>query len=209
MSRILPPRRPDPASPAVQWVGWGVYATLALLGFCFGVWAGTQRPKPIEVTRTENSNSAPSPKASENAEPLPAAKPAEPEGPGPAPKLPEPKPPEARTPEPKAVEARPPEPKKADPLPVAAVSFRDVLPVFRSKCLTCHGDPKIEEGVDLRTPASTLKGGKNGEVIVPGNLDKSVLWITVEEGAMPPPGKEKLTDAEKKLIRDWILGGAR
>jgi mono/diheme cytochrome c family protein len=199
MSRILPPRRPEPASPAVQWVGWGVYATLALLGFCFGVWAGTQRPKPAEVTRTERPDASPALKPAENAEPTPAAKPAESKKAEPAPKLPEPKPPEPRK----------PEPKKADPLPVAAVSFRDVLPVFRSKCLTCHGDPKIEEGVDLRTLASTLKGGKNGEVIVPGNLDKSVLWITVEEGAMPPPGKEKLTDTEKKLIRDWIRGGAK
>jgi hypothetical protein len=197
------PRRSIPPSPTTQCIGWGAYATLALLGFGFGVWAGNQKPKSVEVPRAESPHPEDVPPAADNAHP------AEPGNPEPTPKPPEPTPPVARSPEPKAVEARPPEPKKPGPPPVVAVSFRDVLPVFRSKCVTCHGDPKIEDGVDLRTLASALKGGKNGEVIVPGSPDKSVLWITVEEGAMPPPKKEKLTDAEKKLIRDWILGGAK
>lgn len=52
--------------------------------------------------------------------------------------------------------------------------------------------------------------------VVPGNPDASILWIRVRPDAddcltaeqkMPPSG-DGLSDAERKLIHDWILTGA-
>jgi len=41
---------------------------------------------------------------------------------------------------------------------------RRVAPLFHEKCLACHGqdEAKIKGGLDLRTPAATLKGGGCG-----------------------------------------------
>jgi hypothetical protein len=51
-----------------------------------------------------------------------------------------------------------------------------------------------------------LKGGKSGVVVVPGNLQSSLLWEHVQSGHMPP--KRPLPGAEKALLKDWIAAGA-
>src|SRR5262245_54577089 len=83
---------------------------------------------------------------------------------------------------------------------------RDVLPVFRAKCQRCHGEePKGD--LDVRTKTALLKGGESGPVLSPGSPEKSLLWVKVAADKMPP-GKTKLTAAEKVLLRAWIEGGA-
>jgi mono/diheme cytochrome c family protein len=84
-----------------------------------------------------------------------------------------------------------------------------IAPLFKRNCNSCHGDPLIKGGLDTRTLASIAKGGDNGKAVVAKDPDKSYLWMQVESGAMPPAGKEKLTPAEIKLIKDWILSGAK
>ena len=72
---------------------------------------------------------------------------------------------------------------------------RKVLPLFKEKCLACHGnDPKKLKGdLDLRTRAGLLKGGESEESsVVPGKPLQSPLYLAITRKheddweAMPP-----------------------
>jgi hypothetical protein len=84
---------------------------------------------------------------------------------------------------------------------------RDVLPVLRARCWNCHGEKKQKAGLDLRTKAALLHGGESGAALKPGYLNDSILWEKVISDKMPP-GKEKLSPAEKEIVKRWIENGA-
>jgi mono/diheme cytochrome c family protein len=92
------------------------------------------------------------------------------------------------------------------------ISFeRDVLPIFTGNCLSCHGGTSIytQAGLDLRTINSVLRGSLNGQVIVKGSPDKSLLYQKVSARVMPPAAfKLTLTDTQIETIRKWIEIGA-
>ena len=64
-------------------------------------------------------------------------------------------------------------------LPPAAKSqadfSRDVEPLFREKCYTCHGPKQQMSGLRLDSKAAALAGGYSGPVIKPGNSAESKL----------------------------------
>src|SRR5262245_62663519 len=84
----------------------------------------------------------------------------------------------------------------------------DVLPIFRAKCLRCHGDRAHRADLDLTTAAGVLKGGETGPAVVPGSPEKSLLYEKVDAGDMPPGKKDRLSKDEVATIRRWIEGGA-
>lgn len=84
---------------------------------------------------------------------------------------------------------------------------KEVLPIFQAKCLNCHGANKQKAGLDLRTRAALIKGGETGAAIFPGSAKNSLLWQKIASNKMPP-GKEKLSSAEKAVVQSWIEGGA-
>ncbi|MBA4065663.1 MAG: hypothetical protein C0501_18490 [Isosphaera sp.] len=84
----------------------------------------------------------------------------------------------------------------------------DVLPVLNAHCLQCHGGVHQRNGLDLRTLPAVLKGGQSGEAVVPGKPDDSLLWKKLAADEMPKTDN-KVSDANKKLIREWIAGGAK
>jgi hypothetical protein len=92
--------------------------------------------------------------------------------------------------------------------PKAPTFEGDVLPVLNAHCLQCHGGVHQKNGLDLRTLASLLKGGKSGPVVVPGKPAESLLWQKIEKDVMPKTDN-KVSDANKKLIREWIASGAK
>ncbi len=110
--------------------------------------------------------------------------------------------------------------------PLAALSAADekseqlfvrrIVPLFHEKCLACHGNDaaKIKGGLDMRTRASTLKGGDSKQPsLVPGKPDQSPLYLAVtrthaEWEAMPPKEADKLYAEQLAWIKDWIAGGA-
>ena len=48
--------------------------------------------------------------------------------------------------------------------------YADIIqPIFESKCYTCHNKRKKKGGLRLDEPSFILKGGKDGEVVKPGN----------------------------------------
>jgi|GEM_PF-1644115 len=210
----------EPLSVRGQWIGWSVWGSFALIGFCFGVWVGTSK----SGAQVETVQSTPSPTLAQTP-PSPLVEPTK-TNVVPAPKPPEPKKVEPRvepmvTPEPKKVEPTPeptPEPKKMEPEPkkveppkdVAQVSLKaDLMPMFRTKCLNCHGATSVKGGLDMRTLEAMIKGGKqNGAGVKSGDFKASSIWFRVDDDSMPEDGTP-LTPAEKKLIRDWILGGLK
>jgi hypothetical protein len=85
---------------------------------------------------------------------------------------------------------------------------KDVLPLLQARCLQCHGADKQKADLDLRTRAAMLRGGEGGPVLQPGSAESSLIWVKVAADKMPP-GKDKLTEAEKAVLRSWIESGAR
>ena len=80
--------------------------------------------------------------------------------------------------------------------------------ILKKNCMGCHGAAKTS-GLDLRTGESTLAGGENGPVLVPGDDDASKLLKLVTHELKPemPPGK-KLADPDIEVLRQWIEAGA-
>ncbi|MFH2072919.1 MAG: c-type cytochrome [Actinomycetota bacterium] len=94
------------------------------------------------------------------------------------------------------------------PGPAADVSFAaDVLPIFQSKCLACHG---AAGGWSAESYQSVMAGGNSGPVIIPGDAENSILaqWLlgTGPGGFMPPSGS--LPAAEVEAVLAWIRQGA-
>ena len=101
--------------------------------------------------------------------------------------------------------------------PVSEALFvRRVLPIFREKCMACHGDDekKLKSGFDMRTKEGLLKGGDSGEpALAPGKPEESPLYLAATRAqkdwkAMPPKENDKLTGEQLSAIRQWIAGGA-
>src|SRR5262249_21016990 len=89
---------------------------------------------------------------------------------------------------------------------------RDVQPIFKSRCYSCHDGRKHKASLRLDVRASALRGGESGKpALVPGDSKKSDLirrvTSTDEDEVMPPRG-ERLSAAQVKRLRDWIDAGA-
>ncbi len=92
--------------------------------------------------------------------------------------------------------------------PAGEVSFAsDVMPIIQSRCIRCHGEDRIEEGLVFFTYEDILAGSDNGPVIVPGDVENSLLVELVATKEMPKKGP-KLTPPQVQLITDWVAAGA-
>jgi len=86
---------------------------------------------------------------------------------------------------------------------------REVVPILEAKCNRCHGARKRDGKLDLRSREAMLKGGSSGPAIVPGDAGKSLMIELVHYNEMPPKrDKNRVTDAELKLLKAWVDGGA-
>lgn len=93
---------------------------------------------------------------------------------------------------------------------------RRIAPLLYEKCLACHGkdEGKIKGGLDMRTLASTLKGGDSEKPgFVAGKTEESPMYLAVTRKhddweAMPPKEAERLNAEQLTWIKDWIAGGA-
>jgi mono/diheme cytochrome c family protein len=105
------------------------------------------------------------------------------------------------------------------PLPVPRkVDFaKDVYPIFKESCISCHGPEKQKGKYRLDTKAGAFKEVSGGPAIVPGNSEKSPLILMVaglvEDGLMPPPSdkpgeSQPLNAGQIGILRAWIDQGA-
>jgi mono/diheme cytochrome c family protein len=96
----------------------------------------------------------------------------------------------------------------------AALTQHDVLPILLRRCTACHGPRRQEGGLDLRTRAAMLRGGKSGPAIIPGKPEESPLIKRIRLGQMPP--RDRLVEASVKpvepteidVLAGWIAAGA-
>lgn len=84
-----------------------------------------------------------------------------------------------------------------------------VQPIFRAKCFACHNPDKKSGGLDLTNFTATKEGGSSGEVVEPGDIESSYLWLVVNHDSEPymPPKSDKLPAPMLAVIKAWIEGG--
>jgi hypothetical protein len=222
--------QPERLSQNGHLLGIAIYGALVLVGFMFGIVTGYERPRSTSVARLTKDSAQPtnpSTGSNPNGSSTGASKftpptTSEPETPSLGTKT-EPKTEPISKIEPKPKDNPPPKseilppkketvPPKKDPQPMVTtrpVSFqKDVLPIFRSYCLNCHGESGKPKGeVDLRTVAAIKRGG-GGPILEIGKPEQSAIYTTIVDGSMPPDGKKKPTKGELDVIRNWILTGA-
>jgi hypothetical protein len=88
---------------------------------------------------------------------------------------------------------------------------RDVAPILRERCQSCHGPEKEMAGLRLDNRTDALKGGDSGPVIRPGDSGKSKLIYAVSglgKGLVMPFASERLTAEQVGVLRAWIDQGA-
>lgn len=89
-----------------------------------------------------------------------------------------------------------------------------VRPILQTNCGKCHFDVNHKGGLSLMTKESTLKGGRDGVVIVPGDPANSMLVKLIRhEGPADdpkpmPPKSPKISDADIATIEQWVKAGA-
>ena len=203
-------RRPAGRSPHRGWtLAVEIGAVVVLAGFFMA--AGW-------LVFGHNKSDAPEPARQARAEPAVVTKPGVVEPPKPVerPAVAAPaSPPVANAPGSPKIEKPVAPPVKPSPPPPAAPAVtnltfqRDIFPILKSKCYTCHGEnkKKLKGGLDVSTVKLLEKGGDGGPVIDRKNPEASALWESVANGQMPPGKGTKLTESEKKKLHAWLVGG--
>ena len=92
-------------------------------------------------------------------------------------------------------------------LPVGVSFSNDVLPIFQSRCSSCHSGEQARKGLSVISYETLMAGSTSGAVIIPGDANGSLLVLLVSSGQMPQRGP-KLTPEQIQIIIDWILAGA-
>jgi len=106
------------------------------------------------------------------------------------------------------------QPKPLADLPEAVVYTDIVQPIWDSRCVSCHNPAKKKGDLRLDEFTGLMAGGKMGAVVHAGQPDQSELYKRLvlppeNKRAMPPKGKDPLTESELQLIAWWInQGGA-
>jgi ankyrin repeat protein len=94
--------------------------------------------------------------------------------------------------------------------PASPVDFqRDVQPIFRDHCVSCHGPGQAMNGFRLDRRADAMRGGTQTD-IGPGNAEGSRLYHRVAGtslGQQMPPGAP-LSEEQIETIKQWIDDGA-
>src|SRR5258706_2118111 len=81
----------------------------------------------------------------------------------------------------------------------SAILYRDlVAPVFKEKCIRCHGPSRQKGKLRLDQPEFILKGGKDGTVVRVDPWDESEMFKRIhleldDEDHMPPKEKPQLS----------------
>ena len=89
-----------------------------------------------------------------------------------------------------------------------------VQPIFKSNCYRCHGGMNHRGGLNIQTRAAMMKGGHDGQVLVPGDPAKSLLVRLIRhEGPADdprpmPPKLPKISDEDIATVERWVKAGA-
>lgn len=92
--------------------------------------------------------------------------------------------------------------------------FVDVVGrMFQERCGGCHNSDKRENGLDLTSYDTAMRGGDSGKDIIKGDTEQSELLRRIslprdDDEFMPAEHKTPLTDRQVAIIRWWIAAGA-
>ena len=116
-----------------------------------------------------------------------------------------------KAPAPKAVEAKAETPKSAD-----LDFFRDIYPIVKANCISCHNKTTTKAALNMETPELIKKGGDSGPALVAGKGEESLIVRAashLDDYIMPPKnnkgGAVDLTPSEIALVKNWINQGAK
>ncbi|MBI4908088.1 MAG: PSD1 domain-containing protein [Acidobacteria bacterium] len=86
---------------------------------------------------------------------------------------------------------------------------KKVRPVFAANCYTCHTQTQMG-GLRLDTRDALTKGGKSGNVIVPGKPDDSLLIQAVRRthAKLKMPPATSLAAGDVAVLEEWVKRGA-
>jgi hypothetical protein len=95
---------------------------------------------------------------------------------------------------------------EATPAPVVGNPTYDsnIKPIFDAECTVCHNTSILTAGLDLSNYAGVMKGGKDGEIIIPGDSTNSLL-IKIQSAQH----FHNVTSSELELLKQWIDSGAQ
>ena len=88
---------------------------------------------------------------------------------------------------------------------------RDVQPILKVACLSCHGPDRQRGGLRLDRKADALAGGDSGAAIIPGKGAASLLArlpAGLDPDRVMPPRGDRLTAEQFGILRTWIDQGA-
>jgi len=96
-------------------------------------------------------------------------------------------------------------------IPDSSVSYSEhIAPIFELKCVSCHGNGRLDAGLDLTIWSRFV----DGRIVVPFEPGNSVLVWTIEPTPgfpfMPPPSFSiPLTLEQIRGVKTWIEEGAK
>jgi mono/diheme cytochrome c family protein len=86
-----------------------------------------------------------------------------------------------------------------------ALFARDIQPILKASCVSCHAGASAAGGLDLSEPKALMRS------ITKGNPEKSELYrriMGLDGKQRMPKGFHPLTDPQIQAVRDWISEGA-
>jgi len=88
-----------------------------------------------------------------------------------------------------------------------------IRPILADNCYQCHSveQGKSKGGLTLDSRDGWMHGGEDGQVITPGNPDKSMLIVAVgyaDKDLQMPPKDKKLSDDAIAALTEWVKMGA-
>ena len=87
---------------------------------------------------------------------------------------------------------------------------KDLAPIFRDRCLSCHAE-SANGGLQLTSVDAWTHGGDSGAVFSAGDPENSLIWQLItqtdDDRKMPPEGS-RLNSEQLRKIRLWLTEGA-
>jgi hypothetical protein len=81
--------------------------------------------------------------------------------------------------------------------------------ILERRCVECHSKASAKGGLDLSSRKALLRGGETGPSVAAGDPDRSLVWLLAARKQKPymPHKRDRLPDAELRVLADWIRAG--
>src|SRR6187401_3592437 len=82
-----------------------------------------------------------------------------------------------------------------------------VRPILVANCQKCHSGKEPKGDLSLTSRDGLLAGGESGDVVVPGQPEKSLLVEAINRTSIEMPPDKKLADADIATLTEWVKLG--